>query len=256
MRQKQYKQPPRKRQRKPRRKRKNGLAGFFLSVIVITVIVFGSSMFFKVSYIEVEGESKCSRQDIIDASGISIGDFLLYINKGIASSSIRSNQSYADTIKIRAILPNRVVIHITECEPVAFIRHGGEYWIADKGGKLLEPVPDKPKLPEITGLTLRVPLTGTAMEVGNEDSYKTEHILDFITLLSNRGISAETVEYNSTQGLTFTFLGRFKVIVGMPNNLDDKLDYLNVYLDKLEPNAAGTIYLPDDGGKEGRFIPS
>lgn len=255
MKQKQYQQPRRSRHRRPHRKRFNSLAGFLLSIIVIAVVVFGASLFFKVHFVEVTGVSKCLPQDVRAASNISDGDFLFYVNKRSAASSIIANQPYVDTVKIKSVLPNIVLIDVTECVPLAYIAQEGAYWFLDKRGKLLEEVLDKPDLPEITGLTLLYPLIGTTWAVSDEDEYKKTSLLELIALLNEKEIKPESICFDSATGLRFEYLNRFDVIVGMPESFERKISYLEPYIAQLENNATGTIYLPDEIGGKGRFIP-
>lgn len=255
MKQKQYQQPRRSRHRRPRRKRSNNLAGFFLSVIVIAVVVFGASLFFKVHFVEVTGVSKCNPQDIRAASNISDGDFLFYVNKRSASSSIIADQPYVDAVKIKSVLPNMILIDVTECVPLAYVTQGGRYWLLDKRGKLLEEVSDKPELSEITGLALLYPLTGTTWAVSDEDEYKKTSLLELLALLNEKEIKPESIRFDSATGLRFRYLNRFDVIVGMPESFERKISYLEPYISQLESNATGTIYLPDEVGGKGRFIP-
>jgi len=80
--------------------------------------------------------------------------------------------------------------------------------------------------------------------------------LELLDLLDGRGITADTIEYDTVRGISFTYLGRFNVVVGLPEYLGHKLDRLEHYVnEELEPNAAGTIYLPEEGGRVGRFVP-
>lgn len=256
MKQKQYQQPRRRRHHRPRRKRSNSLAGFVLSLIVIAVVVFGASLFFKVHFIEVTGTEKCIPQDIRTATNISDGDFLFYVNKSTAINAIMSDQPYVDSVKIKSKLPNIIVVEITECIPLAFIHQDGRYWILDKRGKLLEETSDKPDLPEITNLTMLVPLiTGTTWAVRSEEEHKKSPLLELLAFLNENEIEIDSINYDTVVGISFRYLDRFNVIVGMPESFERKLSYLEPYISKLEYNATGTIYLPEEVGGKGRFIP-
>jgi len=257
MRQKQYQQPPPRRRRRPRprRKRPFGLAGFSLSFIFILIVFFGASLFFRVHVIEVNGAVISSPTDIRNLSGISDGDFLFYINRRTAVRAILSDQSYVDTVDIKIRMPNIVYLNITECISIAYIKNDNDHWIIDRRGKLLEVTRSKPDLPEIIGLRLLVPLTGTSMEVGVESEYKVAPLLELLELLNEREIRAGTISYDTALGISFTYLNRFNVIVGLPELFEHKLDRLPVYIEQLEPNATGTIELPEEGGRVGRFVP-
>jgi cell division protein FtsQ len=181
---------------------------------------------------------------------------LFYLNRRSAVRSILSDQSYIDKVDISVKLPNTVQISVTECIPLAYIRNGNDFWIIDRRGKLLEVRNSRPDLTEITGLNLLIPLTGTSMEVGVENDYKISPLLELLELLSEQKIRADSVKYDTVLGISFTYLGRFNVIVGLPEFFEHKLDRLPAYVEQLEPNATGTIYLPEEGGRVGRFVPN
>ena len=56
---------------------------------VVAAIVFGVAIFFKVTTIEVQGNTLYSAEDVIAASGIEPGDNLLLVNKATTAGNIR-----------------------------------------------------------------------------------------------------------------------------------------------------------------------
>ena len=55
---------------------------------VVAAIVFGVAIFFKVTTIEVQGNTLYSAEDVIAASGIEPGDNLLLVNKATTAGNI------------------------------------------------------------------------------------------------------------------------------------------------------------------------
>ena len=71
--------------RKSNRRRRRGRFGFLyriLSVLAIcAAIVAALTLFFKVDTIRMSGANRYSKQEIVDASGVKVGDNLFLLNK-------------------------------------------------------------------------------------------------------------------------------------------------------------------------------
>ena len=98
---------------------------FFL---VIVAIIFVMSVFFKITKIEVSGNSLYSAEEIIAASGIEEGDNLFFVNRIAAGSRVVVKLPYVDSVKISRGLPNRVTIEVTESNAVGYVSVGDELW--------------------------------------------------------------------------------------------------------------------------------
>ena len=247
-----YKQPRKKRQRKTGKRRGGAVV---LLIAAGLAMVFGVSLFFKVANIEVAGENRCAKTDVIKASGLQLGDSMLFYGRKSAIRQITANQPYVDTASIKMKNLNTIEIRITECEPAAFIVSDGAFWIIDVKGKLLEKRLNRPEFTEIKGLKLLVPIEGTAAAVGDTDHFKLAPLLYVLELFSEEGIEASEITYDTVSGISFRYQKRFTVKLGVPAALDMKLRHLPEVVESLEPNAAGTIDLTDVENKKSRFIP-
>ena len=70
----------RKKQAKNRRPSSGVAVRLIIMLAVVAAIVFGVAIFFKVTTIEVQGNTLYSAEDVIAASGIEPGDNLLLVN--------------------------------------------------------------------------------------------------------------------------------------------------------------------------------
>ena len=101
------------RRRHSNRRRRRGNFGFLyklLSVLVIcAAVVMALTLFFRVDTIEVTGTERYTEKDVIEASGIQLGDNLFLLNKYEAARSIAEQLPYIDIedIRIRRELPDR-----------------------------------------------------------------------------------------------------------------------------------------------------
>ncbi|MCD8342543.1 MAG: FtsQ-type POTRA domain-containing protein [Clostridiales bacterium] len=134
------------RTRKHQSKRKNGgnLNGLYLAVsvvLILAVILGGSIVFFKINTIEVEGNVHYTEEQIVDASGVNLGDNLLLTRDPTVVARLLTQLPYVSSVTLSHQLPDTLVITVTESDAQAAIYDGsGSWWLMDSNGKLLEQV--------------------------------------------------------------------------------------------------------------------
>ena len=147
---KQSKQPRQPRQRRARRVRRpsagrgRSLLQPLIFLLICVALVLGMSVFFRVSKVEVVGNSIYTAEEVVDASGIGKGDNLFFINRFSAASRIFSKLPYVDKAKVTRALPNRVTITIQESSAMAYVKADDGYWVVDQNCKLLKSVTASP----------------------------------------------------------------------------------------------------------------
>ena len=67
--------------RRHRRNRFGFLYKLLTALVICAVVVVALTMFFRVGTIRVEGNSRYTDQEVIDASGMAVGDNLILLNK-------------------------------------------------------------------------------------------------------------------------------------------------------------------------------
>ncbi|NCB62947.1 MAG: FtsQ-type POTRA domain-containing protein [Clostridia bacterium] len=248
--------------RSNKRRRKQGgrfgglykLMSFF---IILVVIVVGCVVFFRVEEITVVGQSQYTVQEVIDASGIEKGDNLFGVNKIQSTKRILASLPYVDEVNIRRVLPDGLILSVTECVPAALIRGENSWWVADSKGKLLEETTASARagLATVTGITALLPATGTRLAVNAEESAKLQALLDVMSAFSERGMAdkVSAVDLTGNANLTLTYDGRFQVKLPLSTNFPRMARALEEVVTKLQPNEKGTI-LMTQGEKEIRFI--
>jgi cell division protein FtsQ len=252
---------PQKKKRKRRLKR-----GFFILLLTVVALIFvfvlTGGLFFKVREIRVEGVTVTDKQEIIDLTGFSYGETIFFIDKGTASRNIRSNNPYVREVRIRRELPGTVVVIVTEAAPAAMIEYMGNYWIFDAQGSLLEytPVHTAPDLPVIKGMELLDPLAGTKLYPAFDDAAKRDPLLGLIQTMQAEDVWEDVSEVDITllSNIRFTYMERYRVELGMPEALEEKLRIMLEALktDEIKAWASGTFLLADVAeGKNVRFVP-
>ena len=123
-----------------RRVRFGWLYGVISALLILAAVVGGCIVFFRVDTIEVQGNSRYTQQEIVEASGVQQGDNMFLLNKFEIIDKMLSQLTYLDDVTIRRGLPSTLKINVTECTVAGVVRNGdtGEWWLVSSGGKLLE----------------------------------------------------------------------------------------------------------------------
>jgi cell division septal protein FtsQ len=86
--------------RRRRRKRRSALLRPLVYLIMIAVMAAGISVFFKISHIEVKGNTRYTAEEIISASSLQQGDSLFFVNSFRITNQIFSALPYVDEATI------------------------------------------------------------------------------------------------------------------------------------------------------------
>ncbi len=235
--------------RRTRRKR-NALFAPLSFLIICAALVFGMSVFFRVSTIEVEGNALYTSEEIIEASGIEQGDNLFFINRFSAISRIFSKLPYVEKAVINRSLPNRLVIVVTESQAIACVAAEDGTWAIDRGCKLLSKVggDELRGLIRIEGLTPIAPEAGQVIAPGEAESPKVSYLSAILTQIDTLGLR-DNISYIDISGISnpsFDYLGRFTVKLGSFENTEYKFQCLLSAVDALSEGDRGTLDLSID----------
>ena len=104
------------------RQRRSGALFKVLAVLITAIaILLAMSVFFKISRIDVAGAERYSPEEIIEASGIELGENLFFVDRFDAASRIFAELSYIDTVTVTRQLPNHILITVTESSAAAVV---------------------------------------------------------------------------------------------------------------------------------------
>ena len=210
------------------RKRKRGRRRFGLlfkllcGAALVAAATLGATVFFQVETIAVVGNSRYTAQEVIDASGVQIGDNLFQMNKNQISQQILQRLPYVGEVSPQRGLPSTLTIQVTEisaaaqvevyqddsaqAEPAAEDGSGdsgegdssqteGEElptladqpWLISASGKLLEAAPEGSGALSVTGLTVLAPQAGTMLAVPQEQQSRLNTLKELLSALEAAG---------------------------------------------------------------------
>ncbi len=252
----------RPRYRKRRRGRHPGLYKALSAVLILAAVVVACAVFFRVSQIEVEGNSRYSDQEIIDVAGVEVGENLFSIRGARVSRNLQSHLPYIRTVSVRRHLPNALTIAVTESQVRAAVPQGGVWWLMDEDGKLLEQASAPGGYATVTGLVPLAPAVGTYLAAGEEEESRVDDLEELLTALAEGGLAdrLDRVDLSEDYRITFVLDGRFTVHIsptlekGMAYWLRRLPQYLEHDSVARNPSQSYTVEIMD--GTRVRFIPN
>lgn len=180
------------RKNRNRQRRRRGRFGFLYKLlsflIVFAAVLAGCVVFFRVNQVVVMGNSRYTAQEIIEASGVEVGDNLFLVNRPQTAQKILGALPYVENAVPVHRLPDTVELHITECVPAAALECEGEWWLMDPRGKLLEQGGDTMVwgYPNVIGLHPLEPKAGEWISVDIGERDRLEGLRKLLTALRDR----------------------------------------------------------------------
>ncbi|MBQ2690693.1 MAG: FtsQ-type POTRA domain-containing protein [Clostridia bacterium] len=275
-----------KRSRRRRRRSFNAVTTFVCFALVLAALVSAAVIFFKIGEIRVVGDNRYADDDVIEASGIEMGQSMFLFNKFAAQNRIFAACPYIDEIQMKRTLPDRIDIIVTPCQPVAVIHSDGGYFTLDRDGKADKQVAAADtteldadefvyyapgsyvidikgkilevgsgsggeKLISVSGGTLIDPQVGKSAKFFDKESI--DALFSVLITAKNNDILKDISDIDVTKvyDITFGYMERFTVRIGSYDDIERKFKFVDAVVGALSPNEKGTIDVSD--GKTGYF---
>lgn len=207
-----------------------GIAAVVLSILLAVTV------FFTVDVIEVHGNTVYTSNEIIEKMGVQFGDNLLLMDKYQVIDRVLDNCVFIDSMEIRRVLPNKLVVNVTEVKmAVAFDCEDGNYWLADPDGRLLQKVTELPSYStRISGIQLKNPRPGATFEALESEKQQPMETL-LAALKENDCFEAVTdIQIEKIYDIRLTYQERYEVIFGRSDQIDNGLAKLELVIAELE----------------------
>lgn len=232
-----------------KKKKTNAMFAPLIFILVVVLLVFLVGIFFRVQNIQVIGASYYSGEEIIEASGVEIGDNLFFINGFSASSSILSKLPFVDAASLEREFPNTITISVMESSAVAYVDWQEQRWMLTSTGKLLGSADEAELagLVHVKNLTPLSPVTGEPMTVAEEDSLKLSYMLDLLSSLQANGLvgSVSELDLLNVSNAQIKYTDRFTVKLGSNTDIDYKLRMMLAAVKQLDPTETSLLDISD-----------
>ena len=238
------------------RRRTASIAYIYIPVFIILAIlllIFAIILFFGAARIDVEGSTNYTVDEIIESSGIELGDNLVFMNESAAVAKIKAALPRVDEVQLVKHLPNILTIRVTESTSTAYIMSGGINWVIDQHGKILTTTTSTAGMLNIKGITLVDPTEGQIIAAETDAS-----VLSLVQVLEGLVKAdllnkTEDLDMSNVGNITFLYDERFNVKLGTSEDIENKLKSLCEIAESRQSNETGTIDLSYEG--RGSFVP-
>ena len=160
----------------------DSFSGPMMFFLVIVAVIFVMSVFFRVSDIQVEGNTHYTDEEIIRAIDIEEGDNLFFFDWFAALSRVFAKLPYVEEVSVERKLPNKVTITVKESQALAYIVLGDEDWTIDHSCKVLGKATEDELsgLIPIIGISPGTLLIGEPLQTDNGDTAVVDFIADVL----------------------------------------------------------------------------
>lgn len=239
------------RRKAPAKSPNRGLYFLFAIILLVAMGVLVSLDIFCIADIEVEGDYTLPKEDIIQKSGITLGDHILKVNEKEVRAGIESDP-LLELVSLQRIFPNHIVLTVHQRQPYAALAYLGNFIIIDETCCVLDVRPDLPagQYPLLTGVT------ATGYEVGQplqtEEEGKVRLFGQLAVALHQADAAKYVAEINLQNEGRITLLTRDGILVEFGNNqqLDEKSRWLASTVPELQKQGqtSGTLYISASSG--------
>jgi len=233
------------------------LAAFVLTAVTAAFLFVTNSYFFKIKNIDINENERYSYDDILKASGISVGGELYGIDVKKTEGKIKEELAYAKSVNIRQIPPSTLSIEIENEKGFFGMAIAGDFYIVSQDFKVL----DRRKKPIegiITVATDEVKkcYLGEKMEFSDGDVYDfLEGIVELFKKDDSGRLSAiKSVDITNKFKVAMNYGDRFLVKFGIFENIAPKI--LNVFevINELGEDDRGIIDITDGKAASFRYV--
>ena len=221
------------------RRRKRLLLIFYLVTFLIAIgaaVVLSITVLFRIDTIQVTGQSRYTEQEIVQMSGIEVGENLFLADTATAKQQIEEKLPYIGRAKVSRRLPAKILITVEEAEISGAVEYNGGYAIVSPEGKVLEitsAIPEGYSL--IEGLDLKSADLGK--KIVYEDPEKQEMFTELAQSLAEHGIAPITrMDLTNLYDIVVEYDGRITMELGLPSDIDFKVRFAKTILS--EPDMA------------------
>lgn len=222
-----------------------------LTFLLLIFILGAVAIFFRITDIQIEGNTVYSDEEILNSSGISEGMNIYLVKEQDVQRSILTKHPYVRSVSVDRDVPNSVVIDL-ECDsPSYYVELGGEYFVLSKNLRVLERFFDKDRMTEahsdircFKASEIKSAIVGSELEFvtpGYSESAK-----EVLGVLEECEIFPEitSIYFDDRFNIGIVYQGRLKANIGNGEEAEIKLRFMNEIVKDLG-DARGTIDIKD-----------
>lgn len=224
-----------------------------VKVLTLIIVIIGVSIYvalsplFNIKEINVTGNSKLSKEEIISLSELKTDENTFKVSKKNIKNKVKAN-AYIENVKIRRKLPDKVEIIVVERVATYMIPFANSYIYINNQGYMLEITSQKAEMPAIVGISTPEEELHEGQRLISEDLVKLGEVLQIMeSANANELVDLITkIDISNRQDYILTLEKEKKAIhLGDVSNLSTKMAYVKKILND-EKGAEGEILVNTD----------
>ncbi|MEM1485389.1 FtsQ-type POTRA domain-containing protein [Oscillospiraceae bacterium PP1C4] len=241
--------------RKRRRTGRHTLHYILILLVAAAILaILSLTVFFRIEKLSVAGTTKYAAQEIIDQSGIKVGDNLFRVSEDKVSKQLVEKFPYVEAVTLKRTFPPSLTIQITQAKPLGAVDTPTGFLIIGRSGRVLEI--GAQTLPEdmtvVSGMYLYNPQVGKVLGEGYKKDEQAEaekeqeafkmltYLVDAVAQTSFERITM--VDFSDRLNMMLIYDNRIMIELGSELNLSYKLKFAKrVITDELEPSFEGIL---------------
>ena len=222
-----------------------------VKVLTLIIVIIGVSIYvalsplFNIKEINVTGNSKLSKEEIISLSELKTDENTFKVSKKNTKNKVKAN-AYIENVKIRRKLPDKVEIIVVERVATYMIPFANSYIYINNQGYMLEITSQKAEMPAIVGISTPEEELHEGQRLISEDLVKLGEVLQIMeSANANELVDLITkIDISNRQDYILTLEKEKKAIhLGDVSNLSTKMAYVKKILnDELPLIDAKSIF--------------
>jgi cell division protein FtsQ len=224
-----------------------------VKVLTLIIVIIGVSIYvalsplFNIKEINVTGNSKLSKEEIISLSELKTDENTFKVSKKNIKNKVKAN-AYIENVKIRRKLPDKVEIIVVERVATYMIPFANSYIYINNQGYMLEITSKKAEMPAIVGISTPEEELHEGQRLISEDLVKLGEVLQIMeSANANELVDLITkIDISNRQDYILTLEKEKKAIhLGDVSNLSTKMAYVKKILND-EKGVEGEILVNTD----------
>jgi cell division septal protein FtsQ len=232
------------------RRRKNSLTGYYILVIILSLMIAGVlsvTFVFNVHSININicgsGSTEYSEEELLKSSGIVGGENLVRMNTEKIREKMLEALLCIDDVTIRKDFPNTVEISVIPSVPAAYVECRGGYMIVSENWRIIGQVTEQADDSLITVKGFDPVSNEEKSVMKSKDPDKDEAlriILDEIT--SQKIENMVEIDLSDKYDIVLNYDNRIKIKIEKPVDVEYKLQYAyKIITEELRENKSGYL---------------
>lgn len=229
-----------------RKKRRRNMSLYYVLIIIFVVlamIFLSFTYFFRIKTIDVSGNTLYTTEQVIEQSGVKMGDNLFRTDTEAVENRISSAFPYFESVNVKRNLASTLSITLKEATPAVSINYNdNEFMVVSTTGRILEVGLSSPRdgTAEVYGMEMTELRSGTQYE--DKDSIKKTVLDEIITESKKLGLNKITkIGMTERTDIRLIYNGTIKIKLGSSQDIPFKLSYIKSVIDKLGEDYSGTL---------------